>query len=140
VVPLGGTVIAPALTHARARPSAEDLPEDSDPRGGRRATRGVAPDIVAEGREAEVRIRWLPAVQGVVLTRAVVPAHTLTRRDRRGAEAGRPGRAGAGVAMTSETAGLGAVAHHKGQKTAMSVALTCVFLLFSVRGVYILNE
>lgn len=66
---------------------------------------------IVEGRG--VLIRWRRAVQGVALIAGVVHVLILTRQDPLGVEPDHCTRAGAGVGMTSGTAGLEAVVLHK---------------------------
>lgn len=110
----GEIVIGPVPTRARAHPYVGVLLGGSALRGGHQATREVVLDIVVGGREAGAPIQWLLAVRGVVLIHAVVRARTPTRQGPLEAQAGR--LAGAGVVMTSEIVGRGAVAHHKRQR------------------------
>lgn len=88
--------------------------------------REEARGIAVEGQEVGVLTLWHQAVQGVVLTAAVVRVLILTHQDPLGVEPGHYDRAEVGVEKILETVGLEAVVHYKSAASQGS----CYYLQF----------
>lgn len=94
--------------------------------------REEARGIAVEGQGVGVLTLWHQAVQGVVLTAAVVRVLILTRQDPLGVEPGHCDRAEVGVEKILGTVGLEAVVHYKSAASQGKLLLSPVFELHEI--------